>query len=61
VSGRFILTDRRDSGRLAFSFAVPKFSAEATRATIEISPVSGGCELFLTHESVFADCQVLTT
>jgi uncharacterized protein YndB with AHSA1/START domain len=76
VGGRFVLTDRRDGvdvehvgeyleidrpRRLAFSFAVPKFSAEATRVTVEITPAGDGCELVLTHEGVFADYRERTT
>jgi len=70
VGGSFIFTDRRDGEdiehkgqyleierprRLIFAFAVPKFSAEATRVTIDISPEAGGCELTLTHEGVLPD------
>lgn len=70
VGGRFILTERRDGvdvehlgeyleidrpRRLVFSFAVPEFSAEATRVTVVITPSGGGCELVLTHEGVLTD------
>ena len=41
--------------RLVFSFGVPKFSAEMTRVTIEISPLGKGCELVLTNEGVLAE------
>lgn len=76
VGGRFVLTDRRDGvevdhvgeyleidrpRRLVFSFAVPTFSAEATRVTIEITPAGDGCELVLTHQGVMADYQERTT
>ena len=70
VGGRFVFVDRRDGEdiehvgeyleidrprRLVFSFAVPKFSAEFTRVTIEIAPSGGGCELTLIHEGVLPD------
>jgi len=70
VGGSFVFTDRRDGEdiehkgqyleiarprRLVFTFAVPKFSAEATQVTIDISPEAGGCELTLTHEGVLPD------
>jgi uncharacterized protein YndB with AHSA1/START domain len=53
--GRYLKIDR--PRRLAFAFAVaaPKFSAETTRVTIEITPLAGGCELSLTHEGVLPD------
>lgn len=68
VGGAFRFTDRRDGEdvdhvgtyleiarprRLAFTFAVPKFSDASTRVTVEINPdPTGGCELVLTHEGV---------
>ncbi len=67
VGGSFVFVDRRDGEdvehvgeyleidrprRLAFTFAVPKFSAERTGVTIEIAPSGGGCVLTLTHEGV---------
>jgi uncharacterized protein YndB with AHSA1/START domain len=70
VGGSFVFTDRRDGEdiehkgqyleidrprRLVFTFAVPKFSTEATRVTIEIIPDGSGCELTLTHEGVLPD------
>jgi uncharacterized protein YndB with AHSA1/START domain len=41
--------------RLVFTFAVPKFSAEYTRVTIDIVRHGAGCELTLTHEGVLPD------
>jgi len=76
VGGRFTFVDRRDGDdvehvgeyleidrprRLAFSFGVPKFSAEMTRVTIDITPVGDGCELTLTHEGVLPDYRERTT
>ena len=70
VGGAFCFVDRRDGEdvehvgeyveidrprRLAFTFAVPKYSAELTRVTIEIVPMGAGCELTLTHEGVLPD------
>ena len=71
MGGRFTFTDRRDGEdvihtgeyleidrprRLAFDFAVPKYSSLVTRVTIEIVPLdSGGCELTLTHEGVLPE------
>ena len=68
--GSFCFVDRRDGEdvehvgkyetierprRLVFTFAVPKFSAESTRVTIDIVPSGTGCELTLTHEGVLPD------
>ena len=70
VGGAFCFTDRRDGEdidhvgryeaidrprRLAFSFSVPKFSAESTRVIVEIAALDNGCELTLTHEGVLPD------
>ncbi len=70
VGGTFRFTDRRDgedidhtgtyveidrSKRLVFTFAVPKFSAESTRVTVEISPEGSGSMLTLTHDGVLPD------
>jgi len=69
VGGRFVFT-RRDGEdvehvgeyleidrprRLAFTFAVPRFSAEETRVFIDIVPVEGGSELTLTQEGVLPE------
>jgi uncharacterized protein YndB with AHSA1/START domain len=70
VGGTFVFVDRRDGEdvahtgtyleidrprRLVFSFAVPKFSAEATKVIIEIVPDGTGFALTLTHEGVWRD------
>lgn len=67
VGGRFVFVDRRDGEdvehtgeyleidrprRLVFTFAVPKYSATATRVTVDIVPLGTGCELTLFHENV---------
>jgi uncharacterized protein YndB with AHSA1/START domain len=70
VGGRFAFVDRRDGEdvehvgeyleidrprRLVFIFAVPKFSAQATRVAIDIVPAGSGCTLTLAHEGVLPD------
>ena len=70
VGGRYLFVDRRPEGdaehfgeyleidrprRLVFTFAVPAFSAERTRVSIDIVPRGAGCELTLTHEGVPPD------
>jgi uncharacterized protein YndB with AHSA1/START domain len=67
VGGAFCFVDRRDGEdvehtgkyleidrprRLVFTFAVPKYSDESTRVTIDIVAQGTGCELTLTHEGV---------
>ena len=68
VGGRFLFTDRRPAAgdvdhegeyleidrprRLVFKFAVPAYSPDYTRVTIDIVPSRAGCELLLTHEGV---------
>ena len=41
--------------RLVFSFAVPKYSPDQSRVTVEIRPDGDGCELTLTAEHVPAE------
>lgn len=70
VGGRFTIAEQRPDGlaehvgayleidrprRLVFSFSVPKYSAQATRVTIDLVPRGAGCELTLTHEGVLPD------
>ncbi len=52
-TGEYLEIDR--PRRLVFTFAVPKFSDEYTRVTIEIVPLETGCELTLIHEGVLPD------
>ena len=67
VGGRFIVVERRDGEdvehtgefleidrprRLVMTFGVPKYSANMTRITIEITPSGGGCELTLTSDNL---------
>lgn len=46
--GEYLEIDRPN--RLVFSFAVPQFSPEYDRVTIEITRLDKGCELVLTDE-----------
>jgi uncharacterized protein YndB with AHSA1/START domain len=69
VGGKFVIV-RREAGdiehvgqylefdrprRLAFTFAVPYFSPQETRVTLDIVPIDSGCELTLTHENVLPE------
>ena len=70
AGGRFVFVDRRNGEdiehtgayleidrprRLAFIFAVPKFSTESTRVSIDLAPMDSGCELTLVHEGVIPE------
>jgi uncharacterized protein YndB with AHSA1/START domain len=70
VGGRFVFVDRRDGQdvehvgeyleidrprRLVFTFAVPQYSPEWTRVTIDIVPDETGCLLTLTHDGVLEE------
>jgi uncharacterized protein YndB with AHSA1/START domain len=70
VGGRFVFVDRRGGEdvehvgeylmidrprRLVFTFSVPKFSLEITRASVEVMPMEAGCELTLTHLPDYAN------
>jgi len=70
VGGSFKIVDRRSDQdiehvgeyleidrprRLVFTFAVPQFSKQFTRVTIDIERREGGCDLTLTHEDVLPD------
>jgi uncharacterized protein YndB with AHSA1/START domain len=70
VGGKFLITERRDGEdvdhtgryleierprRLVFTFAVPKYSSQETRVSLDISPQGDECELSLTHESVLPE------
>src|SRR4051794_27767885 len=70
IGGCFRFVDRRDGvdvehvgeyleidrpKRLVFTFAVPQFSAEFTRVTIDIVAALRGCDLTLTHENVLPE------
>jgi len=76
VGGRFCIVDRRDGvdvehtgeyleierpRKLVFTFAVPKYSDEYTRVSIEITPEAHGCELVLTHTGVAPEWRERTT
>jgi uncharacterized protein YndB with AHSA1/START domain len=41
--------------RLVFTFAVPKYSPQATRVSIDIVAAGSGCDLTLTHEGVLPE------
>lgn len=41
--------------QLVFTFAVPQYSAEFTKVTIDIVPLDSGCELTLKHEGVLPE------
>jgi uncharacterized protein YndB with AHSA1/START domain len=51
--GTYLEIDR--PRRLVFTFAVPQYSKEFTKVTIDIVPQNSGCELTLTHEGVLAE------
>jgi len=51
--GTYLEIDR--PRRLAFTFGVPKFSAQMTRVTIDLKPLPTACELTLTHEGVLSE------
>ena len=70
IGGKFAFVDRRDGEdvehigeyleidrprRLVFTFAVPKFSRQSTRVSIDIVPDGAGCALTLTHVGVLPD------
>ena len=70
VGGKFVIVDRRDAGdiehvgqyiefdrprRVVFTFAVPHYSGQETRVSVDIVPVGAGCELTLTHEYVLPE------
>jgi uncharacterized protein YndB with AHSA1/START domain len=71
AGGQFVIVDRRGDEsiehvgeyveirrptRLVFTFAVPKYSPQITRVTIDIVvESSAGCELTLTHEGVLLE------
>ena len=70
VGGSFVFVDRREGEniehtgqylkiarprRLAFTFAVPKYSKLSTTVTIDIVPTAAGCELSLTHDGVLSE------
>lgn len=75
VGGAFVLVDRREGEdiehtgtyleidrprRLVFDFAVPKFSAQRTKVTVEVQPAAGGSRVTLTHDGVLPDYEERT-
>jgi len=70
VGGKFVITEHRDGEdvehtgkyleirrptRLVFTFAVPKYSSQETRVSLDIVSLAAGCELTLTHEQVLPE------
>ena len=70
VGGRFTIVERRDGEdvehtgefqeidrprRLVMTFGVPKYSADRTRITVEITPSGSGCDLTLTSDNLDAE------
>jgi uncharacterized protein YndB with AHSA1/START domain len=70
VGGKFLIAEKRGDQvidhvgtyleidrprRLAFSFAVPHYSAKVTRVTVDIAERGSGCDLTLTHEGVLPE------
>jgi uncharacterized protein YndB with AHSA1/START domain len=51
--GEYLEIDR--PRRLVFNFSVPKFSPVITRVSIDLTPLSTGCELTLTHQGVLPE------
>jgi uncharacterized protein YndB with AHSA1/START domain len=51
--GEYLEIDR--PRRLAFTWAVPKYSPDSTVVRLELSPSGAGTELTLTHEGVLAE------
>jgi uncharacterized protein YndB with AHSA1/START domain len=70
VGGKFSFLVRRQDGdvdhvgeyleldrprRLAFTWAVPKYSSEVTRVSLDFAPAGSGTELTLVHEGVLEE------
>jgi len=70
VGGRFVIVERRDGEdaehtgefleidrprRLVMTFGVPKYSANVTKVTVEITPSGAGCDLTLTSDNLDAE------
>ena len=70
VGGRFVIVERRDGEdvehtgefleidrprRLVMTFGVPKYSANTTKVTVEITASGSGCDLTLTSDNLDAE------
>jgi uncharacterized protein YndB with AHSA1/START domain len=69
LGGRFVIVRREDIDiehvgqylefdrprRLVFTFAVPHYSTQETRVSVDIVPTDSGCELTLSHENVLPE------
>lgn len=75
VGGTFVITERRDGEdvmhtgeyleidrprRLVFSLRVQQYAQDSDRVVVEITPLSTGCELTLTHQMAAAHASYVT-
>lgn len=47
-TGEYVVVER--PGHLAFTWGVPRYSADTSRVDVAISPLENGCEVTLTHQ-----------